>query len=196
MQLSLITLGHVHEQDINALTAYCTRLEQLVLDVQPRASLSQHRAEFNRAVDAATNDWIVIVRERETIDGALAKEIVENAAEGGGATPKAWGFRIRTVPVYAGKPLRVETESEVRLFHRRHYIRFAEEFAIQGTIVRLQNAFRAVTFDSAEAHRAYLEKNAVPHSTLRRVLLFLKYARTLDRNTLRYIWTEAGFDKG
>lgn len=191
MQLSLITLGHVHEHDIDALTAYCTRLEQLVLDVHPRDPLSKHRAELNRAIDAATNDWIVIVRERETVDDALAKEIVESAS-----AAKAWGFRIRTIPLYAGKPLRIEAESEIRLFHRRHYIRFAGDFAIQGTIVRLRSAFRAMTFESAAAHRAYLEKTAVPHSAARRVLLFLKYARTLDRNTLRYIWTEAGFDRG
>ncbi len=191
MQLSLVTLGHVHEQDITALTPYCTRIEQLVLDVHPRDPLAKHRAELHRAIDAATNDWIAIVRERETIDDALAKEIVDaaNAA-------KAWGFRIRTDPIYAGKPLRIEPESEIRLFHRRHYMRFADEFTIQGPVVRLQNAFRAVTFESAAAHRAYLEKHAVPHSSVRRVLLFLKYARTLDRNTLRYIWTEAGFDRG
>ena len=190
MQLSLVTLGQVHEQDITELTPYCTRIEQLVLDVPPRDPLSKHRAEFHRAIDAATNDWIVIIRERETIDDVLAKEIVDAAN-----ASKAWGFRIRTIPLYAGKPLRIEVESEIRLFHRRHYMRFAEEFTVQGPVVRLQNAFRAMTFDSAEAHRAYLEKTGVPHSTVRRVLLFLKYARTLDRNTLRYIWTEAGFDK-
>ena len=39
-----------------------------------------------------------------------------------------------------GKPLRIEVDSEIRLFHRRHYMRFAEEFTIQGTVVRLQNA--------------------------------------------------------
>ena len=82
-------------------------------------------------------------------------------------------------------------------------MRFAEkgewvEPVIQGTIVRLGNAFRAETFPSVEEHRAYLEKTGVPHSGLRRVLLFLRDAvgtRTVDRNTLRYIWTEAGFDK-
>jgi len=190
VQLSLVTLGHVHEQDITALTPYCTRIEQLVLDIHPRDPLSKHRAEFNRAVDAATNDWIVIIRERETIDDALAKEIVDAAT-----AAKAWGFRIRSVPIYAGRPLRLPVEGEIRLFHRRHYVRFAEEFTIQGTVVRLQHPFQAMTFESVDAHRAYLEKNAVPHSSLRRVLLFLKYARTLDRNTLRYIWTEAGFDK-
>jgi hypothetical protein len=70
------------------------------------------------------------------------------------------------------------------------------EMQIQGTVVRLENVLRSVTFESVDAHRAYLEKTGVPHSGLRRVLLFLRDARTMDRNTLRYIWTEAGFDRG
>ena len=66
-------------------------LEQLVLDIPPRDSLTEHRAELNRAVDAATADWVLIVRERETVDDALAREIADAMAAG-----KAWGFRIRS----------------------------------------------------------------------------------------------------
>jgi hypothetical protein len=54
-----------------------------------------------------------------------------------------------------------------------------------------------VTFATAEEHRAHLAAKAAPHSTLRRVLLFLSYAVTTkarDANTLRYLWIEAGFD--
>lgn len=95
-------------------------------------------------------------------------------------------------------------EGEVRLLHKRHYMRFAskgewEEITVQGTVVRLANPLRTVTFPSVEDHRAWLEKNAVPHSTLRRVLLFLRDAigtRAHDANTLRYLWIEAGFDSG
>jgi hypothetical protein len=200
MQLSIVTPGHVHAEDVATLTPYCTRIEQLVLDINPRDPLSKHRAEFNRAIDAASADWILIVREPETIAEGLAKEIIDSAN-----AANAWGFRIRTIPLYAGKPLRLRIdEGEVRLLHKRHYMRFAnkgewDEVTVQGTVVRLQNAFRAVTFESAGAHRDYLARTAVPHSTLRRVLLFLRDAtgtRTLDANTLRYIWTEAGFDRG
>ena len=117
---------------------------------------------------------------------------------------KAWGFRIRSVPHYAGKPLRLTADhGEVRLFHKRHYIRFAnkgewEEIAVQGTIIRLRHALRSVTFDNVEEHRAWLSKSAAPRSTLRRALIFVRDVigtRTLDRNTLRYIWIEAGFDR-
>jgi hypothetical protein len=200
MELSIITLGHVHAEDLAALTPHFTRIEQLVLDIHPRAPLSKHRAELNRAVDASSSDWILMMREPETVDEALAREIVDAA---NGAT--AWGFRARTIPLYAGKPLRLRIDDgEVRLFHRRHYLRHAnkgewEELSIQGTVVRLQNAFRAVTFASAAAHREYLARSAVPRSWPRRVLLFLRDAagtRTLDANTLRYIWNEAGYKRG
>ena len=198
--LSIITLGHVHSEDLAPLAEHYSRLEQLVLDINPRDPLSKHRAEFNRAVDAASADWILVVRERETVDPALAAETANAATDA-----KAWGFRIRSVPQYAGQPLKLgRAEGEVRLFHKRHYIRFAnkgewDEVMVQGTVVRLTNPLTSVTFQSVEEHRAWLEKNAVPHSTLRRVLLFLRDAigtRAHDANTLRYLWIEAGFDSG
>ena len=195
MQLSLITLGHVHAEDITPLTPHFSRIEQLVLDIRPREPLGKNRAELNRALDASSSDWILIVRERETVDDALANEIIAAIQ-----SAKAWGFRIRTLPIYAGKPLRLRLDDgEVRLFHKRHYLRSAEDLAIQGTVVRMQNPFRAMTFPSVEAHREYLARTAIPHSSLRRTLLFLRDAiatRTLDATTLRYIWTEAGFDRG
>src|SRR5437773_10678622 len=113
MQLSIVTLGHVHAEDLTALTPHFTKLEQLVLDIAPRDPLTKHRAELNRAVDAASDDWILIVRERETIDDALANEIASAMS-----AAKAWGFRIRSTPYYAGKPLRVgDEDGELRLFH-------------------------------------------------------------------------------
>jgi hypothetical protein len=194
MQLSVITLGHVHAEDLTALTPHFTRLEQLVLDIAPRDPLATHRAELNRAVDAASDDWILIVREREKIDDALAKEIAAAMS-----AAKAWGFRIRSIPMYAGKPLRIGSDDgELRLFHRRHLLRHGD-VAVQGTVIRFVNVLRSITFDSVEHHREYLSKNAVPHSSLRRALLFIRYAigaKTLDANTLRHLWIEAGFDHG
>jgi hypothetical protein len=192
MRLSIVTLGHVHTEDLTALTPHLDGLEQLVLDVPPRDALGDHRAELNRAVDAASADWILIVRERETIDDALAKEIA-----GAANAANAWGFRIRSVPFYAGKPLRIGREDgELRLFHRRHFIRRGE-LAVQGTVIRLGSSFRSVTFASAEEHRDYLAKQAAPRSAVRRALLFVRYvlgSGARDPNTLRYLWIEAGFD--
>ena len=73
--LSVVTLGHVHAEDLTALTPHFAKVEQLVLDIPPRDDLAQHRAELNRAVDAASGDWVLIVREREVVDEALANEI-------------------------------------------------------------------------------------------------------------------------
>lgn len=198
MNLSVITLGHVHAEDLVPLTHVCTHLEQLVLDVAPRDPLSKHRAELNRAVDAATADWILVVRERETLDEGLSKEIASAVS-----AAKAWGFRIRSVPYYAGKPLHVTHDGgEVRLFHKRHYLRFAnkgewDEVTVQGTVIRLASTLRSVTFASAVEHVAHLARSATPHSWLRRALLFLRYVaatRARDANTLRYLWIEASFD--
>jgi hypothetical protein len=194
MHLSIVTLGHIHAEDLTALTPYFSRLEQLVLDVAPHDPLTSHRAELNRAIDAATDDWILVVREREVLDDALAKEIAAAMS-----AAKAWGFRIRSTPMYAGKPLLIGSDDgELRLFHRRHFLRHGD-LAVQGTVIRLANALRSVTFESVEQHLEHLGKRAVPHSSLRRALLFVRYAMTagtLDRNTLRYLWIEAGFDSG
>jgi hypothetical protein len=190
--LSVVTFGHVHVDDLTALTPHFRKVEQLVLDIAPRDELIAHRAELNRAIDAAGGDWILIVREREAVDGALAAEIAAATQAG-----KAHGFRIRSIPFYGGKPLRIGAANELRLFHRRHYLRYAKEMQVQGTVVRLEQPLRSQSFASVEEHRAYLEKNAVPHSLLRRVLLFAHDAvvtRARDANTLRYLWIEAGFD--
>lgn len=197
MRLSIITLGHVHNADIEKLTAHFEHLEQLVLDIAPREPLAKHRAELNRAIDAASTDWILVVRERETIDEPLAAEIAKVMADG-----KARGFRIRSVPFYAGKPLQLaRDDGEVRLFHRRSYLRYAnkgewEELSIQGTVVRLASALRSVTFATSEEHQQHLRKEGRQHSYLRRLLVFLGYAlgaRVRDTNTLRYLWIEAAY---
>ncbi len=194
MRLGVITLGHVHEGELAALTPHLEHLEQLVLDVPFTDPLAKHRAELNRAVDAASDDWLLIVREREVIDEAIAAEIAAAMR-----AQTAWGFRIRSVPMYAGKPLRIGVdEGELRLFHRRHLLRRGD-LGVQGTVVRLNNVLRSITFESADAHRDYLAKNGVPHSLLRRLLLFAHHAlvtRAHDANTLRYLWIEAGFDHG
>ncbi len=198
MRLSIVALGDVHAEDLAPLTTKFEHLEQLVLDIAPRDPLSSHRAELNRAIDASTTDWILVIRERERIDDALAHEIANAVSDA-----KARGFRIRSVPFYVGKPLHIgDRDGEVRLFHRRYYMRFANkgewnEITVQGSVVRLSNALRSITFASPEEHRAYLAKSAAPHSALRRALLFLSYlmaVRTLDANTLRYLWIEAGYD--
>jgi hypothetical protein len=192
MHLSIVTLGHVHTEDLAALQTQFTRLEQLVLDVDPRAALVDHRAELNRAIDAGTADWVLIVREREVVDDALAREILAVMSAG-----NARGFRVRSIPTYLGKPLRVHREDgELRLFHRRSLLRRGE-LGVQGTVVRLGNALHSVTFADAEEHRAHLAAKGKRRSAIGRALLFARYVagtRARDANTLRYLWIEAGYD--
>ena len=191
MRLAVIAFGHVHAEDLAALTTRFEHIEQLVLDVPPRDELGKHRAELNRALDAASTDWVLVVREREQVDDALAQEVAEAMA-----AAKAWGFRIQSIPYYAGKPLRIgRAEGELRLMQRRHVLRRGE-LAVQGTVVRLANPFRSITFASADEHRAHLAERGKPRSFLGRALLFVRYVlgtRARDANTLRYLWVEAGF---
>ena len=198
MRLSIVALGDIHAEDLQPLTTRFEHIEQLVLDIAPHDPLARHRAEFNRAVDAASADWVLIVRERETVDDALAQEVFDAAT-----AARARGFRIRSTPFYTGKPLHVtRDEGEVRLFHRRNYLRYAnkgewDEVTVQGSVVRLGSAFRSVTFATPDEHRAHLAAKAARRSAVRRVLLFLSYAlstKARDANTLRYLWIEAAFD--
>lgn len=191
--LSIVAIGHVHAESIGSLTGEFAPVEQLELDVSALANLETHRSELNRAIDAGSSDWVLIVREHEMVDPALAAEIAGAAV----ASPRAFGFRIQSIPWYSGAPLRIGTPAgELRLFHRRHLLRRGE-LNVQGTVVRLAEPLRSITFATVAEHREYLTKNAIPHSSLRRLLLFLRNAigsQTVDRNTLRYLWIEAGFD--
>lgn len=198
MRLSIVALGDVHAEQLQTLTTRFEHIEQLVLDIAPRDPLSRHRAEFNRAVDAASADWVLIIREREEITEELAQEIVEAAS-----AAKARGFRIRAIPYYARQPLRLtRDDGEIRLFHRRNYMRFAnkgewDEVTVQGTVVRLAHELHSITFATAEEHREHLAQHGKKHSAVRRAFVFALYviaARTADRNTLRYLWNEAAFE--
>lgn len=185
--LSIVCAGHVHTEAFEALTRHLSRIEQVVTNLPPRAGLAGVRAELNRAVDAAAHDWILVMREREEIGERLAAEIATALGSG-----QAWGYRIAVLPLYAGRPLRLATDNEVRLFHRRHLLRRGE-LQVEGSVVRMREPVQSLTFPSAGAHRAYLQQGGTPRSTARRLLTFLRNARTFDANTLRYLWIEAGF---
>lgn len=195
--ISLIAVGHLPAAAITPLLEKLERIEVLELDVPFRDPLAKHRAETNRAIDAAANDWILIVRERESIDAELAEEIARSIAG-----DHAHGFRIRTEPFYAGAPLRLESNAgEVRLFHRRGFLRFAnkgewQEITVQGSVIRLTHALRTTTFETSEEHEAYLAKNRRARSSMLRAMTFARnatLAATFDKNTLRYLWIEAGY---
>jgi hypothetical protein len=199
--LTLLTLGEVPEPAMAPLAAHCDAVVRVPVAMPPDAPLAAHRDAVNAAIDAAPHDWLLIVRESESIDDELAREIAAATVD----NARAWGFRIRTIRFHAAHPLDLGSArrdgGEVRLFHKRHYLRFAnrgawDEINVQGTVVRLANALRHERFESVAAHRAWLTAHGTPQPFPRRVLLFLRaalQARTIDRNTLRFLWMEAGW---
>lgn len=201
--IGVIALGQVPVDAFAALKPFFDSVELMELDVPPRDRLLTHRGLIHHAIDASSAPWLLILRSRETIDADLAKEIDRAAVE----IPRAWGYRIRTQPLYAGEPLCIDdaASGEIRLINRRH-ARFdkegkEEEMRVHGTVVRLDAPLRAITFASTDEHKAWLAANGVPHSLLRRVLVFAHDALVTgawfrSRATLRYLWLEAGFDRG
>jgi hypothetical protein len=197
--LTIIALGTVRSDDVRPLAHRFAPLEQIDLPLSPRAPLEEHKGELNRAIAAAANEWVLILRERESVDPELAEELVRATAE----PARAWAYRMRSVAYYAGAPLRIgaKEEGEIRLFHRRHYVRFeakkeATAMRVQGTVIRLEAPIRSMTFETPGEHQLYLERTAASQSFVRRLLVFahsLVTTRTLDANTIRYLWIEAGY---
>jgi hypothetical protein len=153
-------------------------------------------------IDGARGDWVLILREREIIEPALAKELASAVSE----PPLAWGYRLASVTMYCGRALRIgKDRGEIRLAQRRH-ARFdlrspGREMKVQGTVIRVNQPLRRITFESPAQHRRHLAERGVPHSLLRRLLLFSRNAVVTgslwrSATTLRYLWIEAGYDGG
>ena len=195
--LSIIALGRTTAGHVGHLVAFFPKVEQL----EPRSASGRPALQdVTRAVDAATNDWILLLEDDEVVDSALAREISDAAS----ATPRAWAYRIRREVMYRGGPLRLggEPEAEVRLFHRRHgrvtAIDPSPSVKVQGTVVRFRQALFRVTFESAEAHRSYLRSHGTKRSLPGRVLIFAWSAAggrliLRGRRALQYAWIEAGY---
>lgn len=200
--LTILAAGDVEHAAYAPLAARFDSVQQIALGIDPSAALEDHKAEVNRAIDASPGGWILILRAGEAIDDSLATEMSDAASD----TPAAWGYRLRTVALYGGRPLRTgaERDGEIRLVHRRH-CRFdlrsdAREMKVEGPVMRLREPVRLVVYASAAEHRARLQQTAVPHSTLRRILVFSKNtiltgAWKARWATLHFLWIEAGYDR-
>jgi hypothetical protein len=201
--VTVFTLGEIGGRAVESLAAPFDGVEVLALDLPPDASLAASQPALRAAVNRAANDWVLLLREGETVTPAAAAEMSASVTD----PPNAWGFRLRIQPSCGGRPLRLDTElsGEIRFFHRRH-ARFdlrgrGGEMNVEGTVLRLREPIERVLFASDEVHRAWLAAHGVPHSGLRRTLLFARRAsaaRALfgSRATLRYLWDEAGWDRG
>lgn len=200
-KLSILAAGKVSLEDFAALSPFFDSVELLDLMISASDPLDARKTEINRAVDGASSPWILILRERETVDAALAREL----SDASGEAPAAWGFRVRSVRFYCGEPLRLGRDDggEIRFLHRRH-CRFdpkseVREMKVEGPVLRLRTPLRVTTFASPEEHRAFLDETAIPHSSLRQVLLFAQRAISSGAwrghlAALRFLWIEAGYD--
>lgn len=200
--LTILAAGDVRSEDFDALAPLFDSVAQIPLAILPRAPLEEHKAAVNRAIDASPGGWILILRERESVDSILAAELSKAASE----HPAAWGYRVRAAPFYCGRPLHVgdDRQGEIRFLHRRH-CRFdlkseGREMKVEGPVQRLRTPLRVLTFDSSAEHRAWLETTAVPHSVLRRLLLFARDAVATGAwrmrwTTLQFLWIEAAYDR-
>jgi hypothetical protein len=67
---------------------------------------------------------------------------------------------------------------------------------VEGEVGRIAAPLRAASFASTDDHLAQLRAHGVARASASRVLVFVRDALATgarDRNTLRYLWLEAGF---
>jgi hypothetical protein len=202
LAISVFALGRVTPEDASALAGRFPKIELLAVDLPADADLSAQQAQLRAVVNSASHDWILVMRGGESADSALTDEMA------GALTPpaRAWGFRLRVVPTCGGAPLLLPLAhgGEIRLFHRRH-VRFdvrnqTGEMNVEGAVVRLLAPLRMEAFASEQEHREWLSAHGVPHSLPRRIVIFARNAIVSgalwrSRTTLRYLWTEAGWDR-
>ena len=199
-ELTLFTIGPADPADLVGLRAAFDIAAVIELPPPADGSSAAPPAEIRDAVTRSASDWIFLVRRGEFISQPLADEMAAAITD----PPRAWGYRLRIRPIYSGEPLLIEKGSaELKLFHRRH-VRIdprSREMQIEGAVIRLELPIDHVRFASSSEHEMWLSRNAVPHSFLRRLLLFVRTAvgtGALFRSpaTVRYLWIESGWDRG
>lgn len=195
--ITLLAFGRVTTDGTEQLVRKVGAIEQIDLRLERDSPIAAHVAEINRGIDAASCDWVLLVRANETIGEALATEIAASI----GVTPRAWGYRIRVQPTYCGAPLDLEpaAEGELRLLHRRH-ARFLPggEFKVQGTVIRAREALEAGSFASRDEHERWLASQGTRRAMAARVGVFLLDLLRCGPfrcgvNGFRYLWVNAGW---
>ncbi len=195
--ITVLAFGQVTTDSTGNLVRRVGAIEQIDLRLERDAAITAHVAEINRAIDAASCDWVLIVRAHESVGERLATEIAESIS----ASPRAWGYRVRTQPMYCGAPLRLAatSEGELRLLHRRHS-RFLPggECKVQGTVIRAGEPLFANSFATRAEHEGWLAANGTRRDLLGRISVFAVDALRCGpfragANGLRYLWMSAGW---
>lgn len=193
--LSVVVLGYASGDSVSALGV---ESEVIGTALPADAVVVNHTEELNAVMLRAKHDWLLVLREGERINTALAEEI-EEAIRG----TRAWGYRLGVDFIYCGTVInRRDTVGEIRLVHRRH-ARFkpnpgAREMFVQGTVVRLQHRLRRVLFETAREHREALEATSERCGALERMRAFLHAAwreRLFGGRLVaaRYWWVESHY---
>ena len=84
--ITVLGFGRVTTENSEHLVRRVGAIEQIDLRLERHASLAAHVAEINRAIDAASCDWLLLVREHESVGERLAAEIAESI----GPAPRAF----------------------------------------------------------------------------------------------------------
>ncbi|HUF17100.1 MAG TPA: hypothetical protein VMS12_03545 [Thermoanaerobaculia bacterium] len=199
--LTLLTLGQCDPRDWQPLEARF-RLDHIAGQEADRGvALDENAAVINDAVDRAPA-WLLIRRPGEHVSSDLTDEIARIAVD----PPAVSACRIVVLETWAGKPLWRRNRrggGEIRLLHtkRGRFVRKEGRWAMQirGTVARAGRELTRVLWSSEEEHRRHLEAVGVPHSTLRRFLVFAgalwRERRRLTTTAVRAIWLDAGWDR-
>jgi hypothetical protein len=196
----MLTLGQCDPSDWRQLEERF-RLDHIAgHEADPAAGLDENAAVINDAIDRASA-WLLILRPGEHVSPELTEEIARIVVD----PPSVSACRIVVMELSGGRPLwrRNRREGgEIRLLHTKRG-RFVKKegrwvMQIRGTVVRAGKELTRVVWSSEEEHRRHLEAVGVPHSTLRRVLVFAgalwRERRRLTRTAVRAIWLDAGWD--
>lgn len=199
--LTLLTLGECDPSH------WLTLEERFRLDhvagqeADPGAGLDENARVINDASDRAPA-WLLILRPGEHVSSDLTDEIARIAVD----PPAVSACRIVVLETWDGKPLWRRNRrggGEIRLFHtkRGRFVKKEGRWAMQvrGTVVRAGRELTRVLWSSEEEHRRHLEAVGVPHSALRRLLVFAgalwRERRRLTATAVRAIWLDSGWDR-
>ncbi len=191
--ITVLSDTEVSEASRKGLESAVERCEWIVSD-----PAGTEAAAFNRIVDDAAANWILVLREGEELSDQLSLDIAESIA-----SSRAWGYRVSRRILYCGELLRTASRDpgEVRLFHRRRARRRPDgEMKVQGTVVRLASRIDVVLYASREEHECRLAERFEGRSLVRRLAAFVRSLfsvglRAIDPVVRAYLWREAGWEK-
>ena len=140
--VTVFTLGAVTPRAIEHLGAHFLPVEVLPLELPPDASLAASQPALRAAVNRAAHDWILILREGETVTPAGAAGMRAAVPD----PPTAWGFRLKIQPSCGGKPLRLDSQPRFALAFRGNAIVGDKRLHLRLQSLSIQTAYHRLQF--------------------------------------------------